>query len=82
MKQDFACELTKKVTMFEKLMVEFAKDNEVEINRLMLIISDTIKNDIKNGTFELLKKLTVEQMEERLNKLKEKEDIEEVDKNG
>lgn len=71
MKQDFATELTETVTTFEKLMVEFAKDNELEINRLMLIVCDTIKEDIKRGVLEILEGITVEETGESFNRLRD-----------
>ena len=65
-------EIVEKVTIFEKEMTDYAKDNNIEINRLMLTICDDIKEHIKNGKLELLKSMTRAGIDESLNSIRSK----------
>lgn len=71
MNNEVAYEITKLVVEFEQKMTQFAEEQGLEINRLMLIITDDIVEDIKRGKFELIKHMTSEEIANSMERLKE-----------
>lgn len=71
MNNEVAYEITKLVVEFEQKMTQFAEEQGLEINRLMLIITDDIVEDIKRGKLELIKHMTSEEIANSIERLKE-----------
>lgn len=67
--KDIALGITELFVVFEYSVAEYARKHGLEVNRLMIVILDALKEDIKKGALEVMANTNEETLTKAIERL-------------